>query len=79
MKRVAILIALFLCLNVAVTACGGSDTSSSAAKKGDRSESDFSASSMVKDIEAMQKAGDKAKAPEQSQQVPSSAPAEPKK
>ncbi len=36
-----------------------------AAKKGDRSESDFSASGMVKDIEEMQKAGQKgAPAPE---------------
>ena len=48
-------------------------------KKDDRSESDFSAAGMVKEIEEMKKAGDKGKAPEQPQQAPAPAPAEPKK
>ncbi len=79
MKRVWILIALVICLNLALVACGGNDAPTPAAKKGDRSESDFSASGMVKEIEEMKKAGDKGKAPEQPQQVPAPATAEPKK
>ena len=69
MKRIAIVMALVFCLSLALIACGGSEAPKPAAKKGDRSESDFSASGMVKDIEEMQKAGQKS-AP---------APAQPKK
>jgi ABC-type nitrate/sulfonate/bicarbonate transport system substrate-binding protein len=59
MKRIAILMALVFCLSLALTACGGSEAPKPAAKKGDRSESDFSAQGMVKDIEEMQKAAQK--------------------
>jgi predicted lipoprotein len=80
MKRVAILMALVFCLGLALTACGGSDAPKPAAKKGDRSESDFSASSMVKEVEEMQKAGQKsAPAPEKGAPAPAPAPAQPKK
>ena len=80
MKRVAILMALVFCLSLALTACGGSDAPKPAAKKGDRSESDFSASGMVKEIEEMQKAGQKgAPAPEKGTPAPAPAPAQPKK
>jgi hypothetical protein len=65
MRRIAILMALVFCLSLALTACGGSETPKPAAKKGDRSESDFSSQGMVKDIEEMQKAAQKgAPAPE---------------
>ena len=65
MKRIAILMVMVFCLSLTLTACGGSDAPKPAAKKGDRSESDFSAQGMVKDIEEMQKAGQKgAPAPE---------------
>ena len=64
MKRVAIVVALIFALSL-VLACGGSEPPKPAAKKGDRSESDFSAQGMVKEIEEMQKAGQKgAPAPE---------------
>jgi hypothetical protein len=76
MKRVATLMAVIFCLSLALAACGGSDSPKPAAKKDDRSESDFSATGMVKEIEEMKKAGDKGKAPEQ---APLPAPAEPKK
>ena len=79
MKHAAILMALIFCLSLALVACGGSDAPNPAAKKGDRSESDFSAAGMVKEIEEMKKAGDKGKVPEQPQQAPVPAPAEPKK
>ena len=80
MKRIAILMALVFCLSLALTACGSSDAPNPAAKKGDRSESDFSASGMVKDIEEMQKAGQKGTpAPEKSAPAPAPAPAQPKK
>jgi hypothetical protein len=80
MKRIAILMALVFSLSLALTACGGSDAPKSAAKKGDRSESDFSAQGMVKDIEEMQKAGQKGSpAPEKGAPASAPAPAEPKK
>ncbi|HTZ39977.1 MAG TPA: hypothetical protein VMB77_07470 [Syntrophales bacterium] len=76
MKRIAMLMALVFCLSLAFTACGGSETPKPAAKKGDRSESDFSAQGMVKEVEEMQKAAQKAApAPEKG----SPPPAEPKK
>ena len=65
MKRFAILMAVAFCISLALSACGGSEPSKPAAKKSDRSESDFSAQGMVKEIEEMQKAGQKsAPAPE---------------
>jgi hypothetical protein len=79
MKHAAILMALIFCLSLALASCGGSDTPKPAAKQTDRSESDFSATGMVKDIEEMNKAGEKGKAPEQPQPAPAPAPAEPKK
>ncbi len=79
MKHAAVLMALIFCLSLALVACGGSDTPKPGAKKDDRSESDFSATSMVKEIEEMEKAGKKGKAPEQPQPAPVPAPAEPKK
>ena len=64
MKRVAIVVALIFALSL-VLACSGSEPPKPAVKKGDRSESDFSAQGMVKEIEEMQKAGQKsAPAPE---------------
>jgi hypothetical protein len=63
----------------ALTFFGGSDAPKPAAKKGDRSESDFSVSGMVKEVEEMQKAGQKAgPAPEKGAPAPAPAPAEPK-
>jgi hypothetical protein len=47
-----------------MTACNGSGEPK---KKADRSESDWSASGYVKDIEEMKKAGEKGKAPAQTQ------------
>jgi hypothetical protein len=80
MKRFAIIIALIFCFSLALTACGGSDAPKPAAKKGDRSESDFSAQGMVKEVEEMQKAAQKgAPAPEKGAPPPAPAPAEPKK
>ncbi len=79
MKRAAILMVPLLCLSLALAGCGRSDTPEPAAKKSDRSESDFSATGMVKEIEEMQKAGDKGKAPEQPQPASAPAPEEPKK
>jgi len=80
MKRIAIFMVLAFCLSLALTACGGSDAPKPAAKKGDRSESDFSASGMVKEIEEMQKAGQKGSpAPEKGTPAPAPAPAQPKK
>ncbi len=76
MKRFAMLMALVFFLSLALTACGGSDAPKPAAKKSDRSESDFSAQGMVKEVEEMQKAAQKgAPAPEKG----APAPAEPKK
>jgi ABC-type glycerol-3-phosphate transport system substrate-binding protein len=78
MKRFVILMAMVLCLSMALAACGGNDTSTPAAKKGDRSESDFSAQGMVKEIDEMQKAAQKGvPAPERG--APTATPAEPKK
>lgn len=59
MKRLAIVMALIFALTL-VMACGGSDAPKPAAKKGDKTESDWSAASQVKEIEEMQKAGQKA-------------------
>jgi len=79
MKRFAIVMALIFGMSL-VLACGGSDAPKPAAKKGDRSESDFSAQGMVKEIEEMQKAGQKgAPAPEKGAPAPAPAPAAPKK
>jgi hypothetical protein len=80
MKRFAIIMALIFCLSLALTACGGSDAPKPAAKKGERSESDFSASGMVKEVEEMQKAAQKgAPAPEKGAPAPAPAPAQPQK
>jgi predicted lipoprotein len=76
MKRFAILMVVVFCLSLALSACGGSEPPKPAAKKGDRSESDFSAQGMVKEIEEMQKAGQKA-APAPEKGAPPAA--EPKK
>jgi hypothetical protein len=78
MKRIAMLMAVIFCLSLALTACGGSEAPKPAAKKGDRSESDFSAQGMVKEVEEMQKAAQKgAPAPEKGS--PPATAAEPKK
>jgi hypothetical protein len=79
MKRTAILMVPILCLSLALAGCGGSDTPNPAAKKSDRNESDFSAAGMVKDIEEMNRAGEKGKASEQPSPAPAPAPDEPKK
>jgi hypothetical protein len=79
MKHAAILLVLIFCLSLALAACGGSDAPKPAAKKSDRSESDFSAASMVNEIEEMKKAGEKGKTPEQPQPATALAPTEPKK
>jgi hypothetical protein len=78
MKHAAILMVPMLCLSLALTACDGSDAPKPATKKSDRSESDFSAAGMVKEIEEMKKAGEKGKASEQPQPAQTPAQDEPK-
>ncbi|NPV04742.1 MAG: hypothetical protein HPY67_08425 [Syntrophaceae bacterium] len=81
MKRAAVLTALIFGLTL-VLACGGSEAPKPAAKKGDKTESDWSAASQVKEIEEMGKAGQKpAPTPEKgvSAPAPVPAPAAPKK
>ena len=79
MKRAAILMVPILCLSLALAACERSDAPKPATKKSDRSESDFSAAGMVKEIEEMKKAGEKGNASEQPQPASAPAPEEPKK
>ena len=59
-----------------MTACNGG---SEPKKKADRSESDWSASSYVKDIEEMKKAGEKGQTPAQAQTDQQPTAQEPKK
>ncbi len=77
MKLAAILMVPIFCLSLVLVGCEKSEAPKPATKKSDRSESDFSAVGMVKEIEEMKKAGDKGKASEQPQPAP--APEEPKK
>jgi hypothetical protein len=78
MRRFLTLILIVL-ISVAVTfstACNGGGEPK---KKADKSESDWSASSYVKDIEDMKKASERGKAPSQSETEPKPAPQEAKK
>ena len=79
MKRAAVLMAMIFGLSL-VLACGGGDAPKPAAKKGDKTESDWSAAAQVKEIEEMQRAGQKAApVPEKGVPAPAPAPAAPKK
>lgn len=78
MKRfVPYLLAFLFVVNVGfLAACSGGGGEPK--KKADRSESDWSASGVVKDIEEMNKASEKQKAPDQVQPGSKSTPQEPK-
>ncbi len=78
MKRIfALLLCLLFVVGVSfLAACNGGGEPK---KKADKSESDWSASGVVKDIEDMKKASERGNAPPQSQPAPQPAQQEPKK
>lgn len=78
MKRFfTLLVILLFIVNVGfLTACNGGGEPK---KKADKSESDWSASSVVKDIEDMKKASERGKAPAQAEVAPKPVPQEAKK
>jgi len=78
MRRSIALLATFLFLAnlAALGACSGGGGEPK--KEGDRSESDWSASGVVKDIEEMKAAGEKGKAADQPPAETKSGPQEPK-
>ena len=75
-RSIALLVAFLFFVNLGFLA-GCSRGGGEPKKKADRSESDWSASGAVKDIEEMKAAGEKGKAADQPQPAPKS-PQEPK-
>ncbi len=78
MRRFVTLIFVLLIV-VAVNFMAACNGGGEPKKKADKSESDWSASSVVKDIEEMKKASERGKAPPQSEVEPKPVPQEAKK
>jgi hypothetical protein len=78
MRRFVTLIFVLLIV-VAVNFMAACNGGGEPKKKADKSESDWSASSVVKDIEDMKKASERGKAPAQTQATPEPTAKEPKK
>lgn len=78
MRRFVTLIFVLLIV-VAVNFMAACNGGGEPKKKADKSESDWSASSVVKDIEDMKKASERGKAPAQSEVAPKPVPQEAKK